>query len=145
MASASDILERKLLDHLLGVSTYTPNLPNWYLALLRSTTTDSMGGATCASLEMTYTGYDRVTLSGYYQDNATTSAGTSFIDNSSDMWFGENTGATTSTATHWAVLSGNAKTAADTLLMHGQLQQSRTISPSVTPVFAAGAMPFECQ
>lgn len=126
MSQASDYLELKLLDHIVGKTSYT--MPTVYLALCSATVTDAMTGSTIT--EVSYTGYARkVTAGGDWN-----AAAAGNIDNAAELAFPECT-AGSDTVTHFALVDASS---AGNLLCYGTLTTPLAISVGVTPKFSAG-------
>lgn len=119
----SDYLENKLLDHIIGKTSYT--MPTAYVALYTVAPTDSGGGTEC-----TGGSYARVATSGSTW-NAASSGSNS---NASDIVFPE---ATASWGTVVAVGILDASSAGN-LLWYGTLTANKTVDSGDTVRFVAG-------
>lgn len=126
MAAVFNYLANKLIDHMRGVASYT--MPTVYLGLVTTTPTASAGGTECS-----YTGYARVALSSSNLSASASGSGT----NSAAITFGQNTSATTQTATYWQTFDAST---GGNLLEFAPLSSSLAISQNVTPSFAAGTL-----
>ena len=94
MASFSDYLENKILDHIFNDSAYTAPTP--YLALCTAAVTDASTGSSIT--EANYTGYARKAIAA--ADMSAASGGSK--TNSAAITFAACT-AGTSTVTYWAI------------------------------------------
>lgn len=127
MASKSDYLELKVLDHCLGDGSFT--MPATVaLALCTATPTDASTGATIT--EATYTGYARQTIAA--SDLSAASSGSK--TNSSAITFAACTGSS-STIIGFAICD-SATTGAGNVLYWGTVT-SKVIDTSNTPATVA--------
>jgi hypothetical protein len=125
---ASDYLENKILDHIVGKSSYT--MPSVYVALCTTTPTDSSTGSTL--VEANYTGYARKSVPSTDWGSAALGS----ISNANAVTFAACTGGTSnvqSFAICDALNSGN-------VLVWGALSSSLAISNGITPAFNAGQL-----
>jgi hypothetical protein len=129
MGSASDYLEAKILDHMIGSAYSAP--ATWYVAASTADPTDDASGIA----EPSGNNYARASVAAN-----TFSRATSTIDNDSAITFNEATGSW-GTLTHWAiydaVTDGN-------MLFHGSLASSQAIASSETLRFPAGELDITC-
>lgn len=125
MASFSDAVENKILDHVFGDGVYTVSSPV-YLALCTTVPTDTSTGSTI--VEATYTGYARLAIAATDMSAAATGSKT----NSNALTFAACT-AGSSTIVGFAVCS--ASTAGD-VIMWGTVT-SVTVSTTQTPATVA--------
>lgn len=124
MAGASDYLENKLLDMIVGKTDYT--MPTAYVALCTAAPTDASTGSTIT--EADYTGYARVETAG--SDWAGASGGAQ--SNAAAITFPACTGGS-STVTHFAVVDAATD---GNMLFWGTC--SLSVSDGITPSFAIG-------
>lgn len=124
MGSFGDYLENKVLDHVVGKTSYT--MPTVYVGLSTADPLDDASGLA----EPSGNGYARVTTSGADWNAASGGA----TDNANDLTFPEATGSW-GTITHFALF--DAATAGN-MLAHGSLTTSKTIGSGDTAKFAAG-------
>jgi len=124
MGSFSDYTENKLLDHIVGKTSFT--MPTAYVGLSTADPTDDGSGLA----EPSGNGYARVTTSG--SDWNAASGGE--IDNANAITFPEATGSW-GTITHFALF--DAATSGN-MLAHGSLETSKAIGDGDTAQFAAG-------
>jgi len=127
MASKSDYLENKVLDHCLSDGAFTEPA-NVYLALCTAAVTDASTGATIT--EANYTGYARkeilaTDLSAAASGSKTNSAAITFADCT----------AGSSTITYFAIVDSST-TGAGNVLYWGTVT-SKTINTSNTPATVA--------
>lgn len=122
MAGFATYLQQKVLDHVVGKTSYT--MPTTYVALYTANPTDAGGGT-----EAAYTSYARVATSGLW--NA--ASGTS-ITNSGAITFPACTGSS-STVTGFAICDASS---AGNILAWGTC--SLSVSTGITPSFAAGQL-----
>lgn len=128
MPGLSNAVENKLLDHLLGGTTYDP-ADTLTLALVKtSAVTESDTGGTITKLA--YTSYADFALTHATHWNAA-SGGSK--NNKAAISFPQNTGVTTETAIGFAILNGSD------ILVYGTLP-STVIAPNVTPQFSISAL-----
>lgn len=118
----SDYVENKLLDHIVGKTSFT--MPTTYLALFTVAPTDSTGGT-----EVTGGSYARVATAGKW---AAASGGQNAT--SADISFPE---ATASWGTVVAVAIMDASTLGN-ILWYGTLTTSKTVDIGDTLTFVAG-------
>jgi hypothetical protein len=126
MASKSDYLENKILDHNLGDGAYTSPQP--YLALCTAVPTDASTGATLT--EATYTGYARIIVNA--TDLSAAAAGSK--TNSAAITFAACTGST-STVIGFAICD-SVTTGAGNILYWGTVT-SKVIDTANTPATVA--------
>lgn len=133
MSKASDYLENKLLDHIVGKTSFT--MPSSvYVALCTSAPTDASTGSTLT--EANYTGYARKLTSG--SDWATAASGAT--SNAAAIAFAACTGGS-STVTHFALVDASS---AGNVLVWGALTSSLAVSNGITPQFAIGDLDITC-
>lgn len=123
MAGFSTYLQQKVLDHVLGKTSYT--MPTAYVALFTANPTDAGGGT-----EAAYTSYARVTTSGATWNAASGTTTT----NASAVTFPACTGSS-STVTGFGIYDASTT---GNLLAWGTC--SLSVSTGITPQFAAGAL-----
>lgn len=126
MPGLSNAVENKLLDHLLGGTTYDPP-DTLTIALVSVAVTESDTGGTITKL--TYTGYADFSLTHATHWNAA-SGGSK--NNKAAIAFPQNTGSS-QTAVGFAVLNGSD------ILVYGTLP-STAIGTNITPQFAISAL-----
>lgn len=121
MGSASNYLENKLLDHVLGVAEYTPPA-TVYLGLSTADPTDDASGLA----EPSGNGYVRkaITFGAAASRKVTQSAQVSF-DQATGAW---------GTLTHYGVFDAES---GGNMLAHGSLNDSKTVVTGNTPTVAA--------
>jgi hypothetical protein len=122
--SLSDYLENKLLDHIVGKTTYSK--PTAYVALSTADPTDDGSGMA----EPSGNGYARVATAGGDWNAAASGS----ISNVNDIEFPEATGAW-GTITHFAIYDAATN---GNLLAHGSLGSSEAITSGKTAKFAGG-------
>ncbi len=128
MTKASDYLENKLVDHIVGTTSFT--MPaNVYAALCTAAPTDASTGTTIT--EAAYTSYARVECSA---DWNASSSGTA--DNANVITFPAATGGS-ETITHFCLCDAST---AGNMLVYGTLDASLAVSSGITPSFAASAI-----
>lgn len=121
MSALSNYLENKLLDHTLGVASYT--MPaTIYLALFTTDPTDAGSGN-----EVSGSGYARQAVTFAAAGSGTTSNSTAETFTASGGAFG--------TVTHIALFDASS---AGNLLWHGALNVSRAIADGESIVFQIG-------
>lgn len=125
MAGMSNAVENKVLDHLLGGTTYDPP-DTLVLALTTVAVTETDTGATITKAG--YTGYTDFALT-HATHWAAASSGSKA--NGAAIGFPQNGGVTTSTVIGFAVLNGTD------VVVYGTVPSS-AIGPNVTPEFAIG-------
>jgi hypothetical protein len=126
---ASDYLENKLLDHIVGKASFTMPSPV-YVALCTTTPTDASTGSTL--VEANYTGYARKSVPS--ADWGTASSGNT--SNANAITFAACTGGTSSAQSFAicdALTGGN-------VLVWGVLGAALSISNGITPAFNAGQL-----
>ena len=121
MAAASDFLELKILEHTLGISSYTAPTTT-YLALFTSDPTDAGTGT-----EVSGGSYARQAISW----NTPSSGATT---NSADVTFPQAT-ANYGTVTHIGIYDASS---AGNLLYHGSLSASKSVEQNDTFIVEAG-------
>jgi hypothetical protein len=126
MGSFADYTENKVLDHIVGKTSFT--MPTAYVGLSTADPTDDASGLA----EPSGNGYARVTTAGA-DWNAAASGATS---NANSLEFPEASGSW-GTVTHFALF--DAATSGN-MLAHGTLDASRSITSGITPRFAAGEL-----
>lgn len=128
MASTSDYLENKIVDHYIGKTVYP--LPSVHIALCTAAPVDSDTGSTIT--EAAYTGYARVAIPG--ADWNAASGGTA--TNANPITFPAATGGS-ETVTHFALLDAASN---GNMLLHGALNNSLAVSNGITPQISAGSL-----
>lgn len=129
MGSFSNYTELKVLDHIVGKTSFT--MPTAYLALATADPTDAGTGASmneCANANS----YARVSTAG--ADWAAAAAGAN--QNANDITFPEASGSW-GTVTHFALVDSGTWGAGN-MIGHGSLAASKAIGSGDTPKFAAG-------
>jgi hypothetical protein len=121
MAAASDFLELKILEHTLGITSYTAPTTT-YLALFTSDPTDAGTGT-----EVSGGSYARQSISW----NTPASGATT---NSADVTFPQAT-ANYGTVTHIGIYDASS---AGNLLYHGALSASKSVETNDTFIVEAG-------
>lgn len=124
MSTYSDYLENKVLEHVVGKTSFT--MPTAYIALFTANPTDSGGGT-----EAAYTSYARVTTSGATWGSA--SAG-SITNSGAAITFPACTGGS-STVTGFGAYDASS---GGNLLWYGTC--SLSVSNGITPQFATSAL-----
>lgn len=132
--SASDYLENKVLDHVLGKTTYTGPATLYY-ALHTADPTDA--GAQNAN-EATGTAYARVAKTNNTTEFPNASGGVKA--NGSDVNFPTPGSGGWGLCTHWSV--GDAISGAGNILFSAALAVPKTIDQDDTVSFAAGALTY---
>jgi len=123
MSQATNYLENKVLDHILGTAAYT--MPTVYLGLFTATPSDTGGGT-----EVSGNAYARQAcpFSVAVTNTGSLNSGTVTFPTASGSW---------GTITHWAlfdaVTTGN-------MLVYGALASSRTIALSDTLIVNPGGL-----
>lgn len=130
MSAASDFLENKILDHILGGPSFTTPV-TIHVALYTAGPTDAGGGT-----EVTGNNYTRVALTNNSTNFPAASSGQK--SNGAAITFPTATGAWGS-VTHVGLF--NAASGGD-LLMHAPLAQAKTIENGDTPSWPPGALTF---
>lgn len=123
MGSFSDVWEAEILDHVFDIGAYSA--PTIYVGLSTADPTDDASGLA----EPSGNGYARKVYSSW-------SRATSTVDNDGAITFAQATGSW-GTITHFALfdaLSGGS------MLAHGVLDASRSITSGVVPRFSAGEL-----
>lgn len=121
MSAASDYLENKILEHTLGITSYTAPT-TVYLALFTSDPTDAGTGT-----EVSTGGYTRQSISF-----GTVASGS--VSSNADITFGP-ASANYGTVTHIGVYDASS---AGNLLYHGSLSASKTIETNDSFVVESG-------
>lgn len=123
MSQASNYLENKIVDHVLGTATFTKPT-NVYLALFLSDPTDAASGT-----EVTGGGYVRqvITFNAASGGSASSAALVTFTASGSD--FG--------TVTHWAVYDASTS---GNMLCYGALDSTRIIASGESLGFPIGSI-----
>ena len=129
MGSFSDYLEDKILDHIVGKTSYT--MPTAYVTLATSDPTDAGTGASHSEVPDS-SGYARVTTAGA---NWNASSGGS-ISNSADLTFPEATGSW-GTVSHFTLCDASAHGTGN-MLAHGALTASKAVGNGDTVKFSGG-------
>jgi hypothetical protein len=124
MGSFSDYLENKILDHIVGKTSYT--MPTAYVALSTADPLDTGAGLA----EPSGGAYARVATAGGDWNAAASGA----IDNANAITFPTAT-ASWGTISHFAIM--DAATSGN-MLAHGALTASKVIGNGDTATFAAG-------
>ena len=124
--SFADYLELKILEHLVGKTSYT--MPTAYVGLSTADPLDTAAGLA----EPSGNGYARVATTGSTWEAAASGA----IQNASAITFPTATGSW-GTVTHFALF--DAATSGN-MLAHGALDESQAITTNQIPRFAAGAL-----
>lgn len=131
MGSFSDFLEKKILDHILGGTVYTPP-SDLYIGLSSSSVNDESTGSS-VSEPASNTGYARVKVTNNTTTWSDATGTTATKKNKIDIEFPEAT-------TSWGVISyffiADAATGGN-ILMWGSLSQSKTIDIGDLPRFNA--------
>ena len=109
MTQASNYLENKILDHILGTTTYTKPT-TVYLALFTNDPTDAASGT-------------EVSTGGYSRQAVTFNASSGGSATNSSLETFSASGASFGTITHWALFDASSS---GNMLVYG------TVSPSVT-------------
>lgn len=131
MGSLSDYAEQKIIDHLLGVTSYT-QLTNLYVALAASNVTDADTGATFDEVPNA-NNYARVNFNDW------TAAASRSLSNNSIIQFNQATGGNWGTVTDIVVLD-SATHGAGNIIAYDAMPSSQTINEDDQPSFAAGAV-----
>lgn len=130
MGSFSNYSEDKVLDHIVGKTSFT--MPSTVaVALCTADPTDAGTGASCNECPDTNSYARKDTVGG---DWAASSGGA--ITNANDLTFPEASGSW-GVVTHFALID-NASHGSGNMLAHAQLGASKTIGSGDTPKFAAG-------
>ena len=123
MAGLSDYLENKLLDHIVGKTSYT--MPTAYVALFTAAPSDSGGGTECSGgsyARKSTAGADWTAASG----GATSNANAITFVTPTGSW---------GTVTHFALFDAST---AGNMLAWGALSASQAIGTGNTVSFAVG-------
>ena len=137
MANASDYLEAKILELVVGKTAFAT--PTAYIALCTADPTDAGTGASMNELPDA-NGYARVTTAGGYWDAAVSPGGT--IQNASAFTFTASGGAWAE-VTHFAILDSGTHGAGN-MLVHGALDVAKTAANGESIEFAIGALDLTC-
>lgn len=129
MGSFSDATENKILDHIVGKTSFT--MPTAYVALATAAITDAHTGATFTEVANANS-YARVATAGADWNAAAAGA----IDNANDITFPEASGSW-GEVTHFC-LCDSGTWGAGAVLGHSILGAAKTIGSGDTPKFAAG-------
>lgn len=122
MSQATNYLELKVLDHVLGTASYT--MPTVYLGLFTAAPSDTGGGT-----EVSGNAYAR-------QAAPFAAASGGSAGNSGTITFPTATGSW-GTITHWALFDAAS---AGNMLVYGALTTARTIAATDTLIVNAGAL-----
>jgi len=131
MGSASDYAEAKILDHLVGKTSFT--MPTTYIALSTADPTDDASGIA----EPVGNGYARESTAGG-DWNAAAAGATS---NANAISFGPATPGAWGVITHFA---GYDALTGGNMLFHGALSASKTVAIGDSIEFAAGDLDITC-
>ena len=129
MGSASNFAENELLDHIMGVGSYT--MPTVYIALCTADPTDAGTGASMNEVADS-NAYARLAVAADFG----TAAASGTISNDGAIEFVTATGSW-GTVTHWALLDSGTHGAGN-MLIHGALGTSKTVGVGDTVTFAIG-------
>jgi len=129
MGSASNFAENELLDHIMGVGSYT--MPTVYIALCTADPTDAGTGASMNEVADS-NAYARLAVAADFG----TPAASGTISNDGAIEFVTATGSW-GTVTHWALLDSGTHGAGN-MLIHGALGTSKTVGVGDTVTFAIG-------
>ena len=129
MGSASDFAENELLDHIMGVGSYT--MPTVYIALCTADPTDAGTGASMNEVADS-NAYARVAIAADFG----TPAASGTISNDGAIDFVAATGSW-GTITHFALLDSGTHGAGN-MLLHGALGTSKAVGDGDTVSFAIG-------
>lgn len=133
MGSASDYAEAKILDHLVGKTSFT--MPTCYIALSTADPTEDGSGIA----EPVATGYARQATAGGDWNAATVGAGAT--SNANAISFGPAAGGAWGAITHFA---GYDALTVGNMLFHGALSASKTVADGDSIEFAAGDLDITC-
>lgn len=125
MAGSSIYLQNKLVNHSLGISSYTPPT-NLYLGLWTSSLTSASSGGTAG--EVSGGAYARATVNG----NVGAPSG-GVIQNNATISFPQATG-NWGAVTNWGIFDGNSGTSSDNLLFFGSGLSLSPISSDVVDI-----------
>lgn len=131
MGSFSDYVENKILDYIVGKTSFT--MPTTYVALCTADPTDAGTGASMSEVTNA-NGYARVTTAGV--DWVAAAAGAN--SNANEVTFPEASGSW-GTITHFAILDSGTHGAGN-MIAHGALDVSKPIGDGDVARFAAGAI-----
>jgi hypothetical protein len=123
--SKTDYLENKLLDHIVGKTSYT--MPTTHVALFTAAPSDAGGGT-----EVSGGSYARKATAG--ADWNAASGGS--ISNANALAFPTASGSW-GTVTHWALMDASTS---GNMLRWAALGASKAVGTGDTPSFAAGAL-----
>lgn len=129
MGSFSDYLENKLLDHIVGKTSFT--IPTVYIALCTADPTDAGTGASMNEVPNTNS-YARKSTAGGDWDVAAAGA----IANAVAIEFAQASGSW-GTITHFALVDSGTHGAGN-MLAHGNLTASKVVTDGDTVIFAIG-------
>jgi hypothetical protein len=129
MSAKSDYLENKLLDHILGDTSYSAPA-TVYVGLYTSGPNDAGGGT-----EVSGNGYARVAVTNNTTNWPNASAGSK--SNGTAIEFAAASGGSWGTITHFALFDADT---AGNILYYGSLTSSKTISDGDQARFVAGAL-----
>lgn len=127
--SLSNYAENEILDHLMGIGSFT--MPTVYIALCTADPTDAGTGASMNEVADSGS-YARLALAADFG----TPAASGSVSNDGEILFVEATGSW-GTVTHFAILDSGTHGAGN-MLCYGELTQSRTISSGDVPRFGIG-------
>lgn len=131
MGSLSNYAELKILDHIVGKTSFT--MPTIYIALATAEITDATTGVTITEPSTSGTAYARKSTAGADWESAASGA----TQNANAITFATATGAGWGTVTYFALVD-NGTVGAGNIIAWGQLGSSKTISAGDTASFAAG-------
>lgn len=126
MAALSDYAEKKLLDHILGLSAYT--MPTCYAALFTDDPADDASGT-----EVSGGSYARVEITSKMNASGATDG---HADNNAAITFGP-ASASWGTVTHFAIFDAST---AGNLLLHGAFSASKVIGSGDSLQIASGEL-----
>ena len=129
--SLSDYAEVEMLDHIMGVESFT--MPTTYIALCTADPTDAGTGANMSEVTNA-NAYARLALSADFQTGAAAGA----IANDGAIEFVTATGSW-GTVTHFAILDSGTHGEGN-MIAHGDLTASKTVGDGDTPSFAIGEL-----
>jgi len=129
--SLSDFAELELLDHIMGVGSFT--MPTVYIGLCTADPTDAGTGAACNEVADS-NAYARLAISADFQTPAASGA----IANDGAVAFVTATGSW-GECTHFAYFDSGTHGAGN-MLAHGDLTASKTVGDGDTPSFAIGEL-----
>jgi hypothetical protein len=131
MSAFSNYLENEVLDHVMGVGSYT--MPTVYIALCTADPTDAGTGASMNEVADSGS-YARVAISADFG----TPAASGSISNDGEITFPEATGSW-GTVSHFALLDSGTHGAGN-MLVYGALDSSKEVSSGDTVKFAVGEL-----